>query len=74
MYVNDLLDNEKINEASEIAKLCVQLYPNESYSYISYGAILLKQNYKQDAIKVFYKALELNPNDTDIRAILNHID
>lgn len=74
LYVNDLLDNEKINEASEIAKLCVQLYPNESYSYISYGAILLKQNYKQDAIKVFYKALELNPNDTDIRAILNHID
>ena len=36
--------------------------------------LLLKQNYKQDAIKIFHKALELNPNNTDIRAILNHID
>lgn len=73
LYANNLLNNNMIDEASGIVKLCIELYPNESFSYTMYGIILLKQSKKEEAIKNFEKALELNPNDNDTKAILNQI-
>src|SRR5690606_2182921 len=74
LYANNLLKNNMIDESSEIVKLCIELYPNESFSYTMYGIILLKQSKKEEAIKNFKKALELNPNDNDTKTILNQIN
>lgn len=74
LYANNLLNNNMIDEASGIVKLCIELYPNESFSYTMYGIILLKQSKKEEAIKNFEKALELNPNDNDTKALLNQIN
>lgn len=74
LYANNLLNNNMIDEASGIVKLCIELYPNESFSYTMYGIILLKQSKKEEAIKNFEKALELNPNDNETKALLNQIN
>jgi len=74
LYANNLLNNNMIDEANGIVKLCIELYPNESFSYTMYGIILLKQSEKEEAIKNFKKALELNPNDNDTKALLNQIN
>jgi len=73
LYANSLLNNNMLNDASEVIKLCIELYPNESFPYTIYGIILLAQSKKEEAIKNFDKALELNPNDKDTKAILNQI-
>ncbi|MHC5361788.1 tetratricopeptide repeat protein [Myroides sp. LJL110] len=74
LYASNLLNNNMIDEACGIIKLCIELYPNESFPYTMYGIILLKQSEKEEAIKNFKKALELNPNDNDTRALLNQIN
>lgn len=73
LYANSLLNNNMLNEASEVIKFCIELYPNESFPYTIYGVILLAQSKKEEAIKNFDKALKLNPNDKDTKAILNQI-
>jgi len=41
--------------------------------YDSYGEVLLKHGKKQDAIKMYQKSMELNPNNENGKKVLEEI-
>ena len=51
--------------ALEIFKLNVSLYPNSWNVYDSYGEALLKNGKKDEAIAMYRKSVELNPDNTN---------
>lgn len=58
----DLLRNEKTDEAIEIFKLNVEAYPKSANTYDSLAEAYLKKGNKEEAIKYYSKALEVDPN------------
>lgn len=61
--------NENL-KALEIFKLNVLLYPASGNVYDSYGEILLKMNNKEEAIKMYQKSVELNPENENGKNVL----
>lgn len=57
-FLNDALTNE----ALVFFKLNTELFPNSANCYDSYGEALAIANRKEEAIKFYKKALELEPN------------
>lgn len=65
--------NNKLNEAFEIFKLNVYLFPKSWNAYDSYGEILLKMGDKNKAIEMYRKSIELNPNNANGKKVLDQI-
>ena len=69
----ELLFSGRENEALEIFKLNIELFPNEWNTYDSYGECLLKLGDEENAIIAYKKSLELNPKNVKAATIiLNH--
>jgi len=68
-----LVGQDKINEALEVFKLNVYLYPANSASYDSYGGELEALGRNEEAIKLFKQALSLNPKDDYAIGHLRHL-
>lgn len=69
-----MLAKNQLNEASEIFKLNVYLFPDSWNAYDSYGEILLKMQNKSKAIEMYKKSIQLNPSNENGKKILGEID
>lgn len=67
------MSNNKESEAETAFKLNIQLYPLSWNTYDSYAEILLKHGKKQEAIKMYQKSLELNPNNENGKMVLGQL-
>ncbi len=63
--------NNKLNDALEIFKLNVYLFPNSWNAYDSYAEILLKTGDKNKAIEMYRKSIELNPENENGKKVLD---
>lgn len=68
-----LLRNSKIDDAVKIFKFNIELYPKSSNAHDSLAEAYLEKGDKKQAIKFYAKALELNPNNTEIIEKLSRI-
>ena len=68
-----LLGLEKVDEAIEIFKLNIEVYPTSSNVYDSYGEGLMKNNENAKAIINYKKSVELNPGNTNGIEILKKL-
>jgi len=58
-----LVEQGELDKALEIFNLNTILYPSSWNAFDSFGEILLKANRKEEAIKMYKKSLELNPDN-----------
>ncbi len=66
----DLLNKSKFDDAIEIFKLIVELYPNSWNAYDSLGEGYMKKGNRELAILNYEKSMKLNPNNrTGIKAL-----
>ncbi len=63
----------QIKNALEIFKLNVYLFPNSWNAYDSYGEVLLKDNNKEEAIKMYKKSIDLNPKNENGKKVLENL-
>ncbi len=73
-YSRILYSKNKINEAIEIVKLNTLLFPEESKNYEWIGYYYYDLNNKQESIKYYKKALALNPENENIKSVINQIE
>ncbi|MCR9228176.1 MAG: alpha/beta fold hydrolase [Flavobacteriaceae bacterium] len=67
------LGNEELDMALEVFRLTTILFPDSFNAYDSYGEALLKSNQKAEAIKMYEKSIELNPNNENGKKVLQRI-
>ncbi len=68
-----LMGNNMNAEAFEVFKTDIGLFPMSWNVYDSYGEILLKVGRKEDAIKMYKKSIELNPDNQNGKKVLEGI-
>ena len=68
----DLL-NTNIQEALEVFKTNMELFPLSWNVYDSYGEALLKNGEKDKAIKMYRKSIEINPTNENGKNVLTHL-
>jgi pimeloyl-ACP methyl ester carboxylesterase len=78
---NDLNDwgytfmrNEELEKALEVFKLNTMLFPDSWNAYDSYGEVLLMSNRKEEAIEMYEKSIELNPENENGKKILLELE
>tara|TARA_B110000046_G_scaffold183110_1_gene218530 strand:- start:602 stop:1411 length:810 start_codon:yes stop_codon:yes gene_type:complete len=64
------LGNEELDKALEVFKLTAILFPDSFNAYYSYGEALLKANRKAEAIEMYEKSIELNPENKNGKKVL----
>ncbi len=64
------LGNEELDKALEVFKLTTILFPNSFNAYDSYGEALLMANKKAEAIEMYEKSIELNPENEHGKEVL----
>lgn len=64
------LRNEELDKALEVFKLTTILFPDSFNAYDSYGEALLKANRKAEAIEMYEKSIELNPENENGKKVL----
>lgn len=69
-----LLQMKKIDEAVEIFKINVELYPESANVYDSLAEAYMNQGNKELAIKFYKKSLELNPNNPNATAMIEQME
>ena len=69
-----LLRNKKINDAIEIFKLNVEVFPEAYNTYDSLGEAYMKNGDKELAIKNYKRSLELNPTNTNAVNMLKELE
>lgn len=62
--------NEELDKALEVFKLTTILFPDSFNAYDSYGEALLQSNRKEEAIKMYEKSIELNPENENGKTVL----
>lgn len=62
-----LMRTKKLNRAIPILEEAVRLLPNHTFAYNLLGAALLKKGRYKNAVAVFKRALEINPENEEIR-------
>ncbi|MFT5736637.1 MAG: tetratricopeptide (TPR) repeat protein [Maribacter sp.] len=65
-----LLRSGELEKALQVFKLNTMLFPNSFYTYDSYGEVLLQSNRKAEAIKMYEKSIELNPENENGKGVL----
>jgi tetratricopeptide (TPR) repeat protein len=68
------MENGEMKKALEVFKLNVYLFPDSWNVYDSYGEALLNSNNKTEAIKMYKKSLELNPDNEDAKIVLDKLN
>lgn len=64
---------DRPNDALELFKINVALYPNSWNVYDSLGEALLKTGNKAEAIKMYQKSVDLNPNNKGGKQMLERL-
>ncbi|WP_422083384.1 alpha/beta fold hydrolase [Ulvibacterium sp.] len=64
------LGNEELDKALEVFKVTTILFPDSFNAYDSYGEALLKSNRKAEAIEMYKRSIELNPENENGKKIL----
>lgn len=62
--------NEELDKDLEVFKLTTILFPDSFNAYDSYGEALLKANRKAEAIEMYEKSIELNPENENGEKVL----
>ena len=62
--------NEELEKALEVFKLNTMLFPDSWNTYDSYGEALLKSNRKEEAIEMYEKSIEMNPENENGKQLL----
>jgi len=66
-----LMGNEELEKALQVFKLNTMLFPDSFNTYDSYGEALSKSNRNAEAIEMYQKSIELNPeNENGKKALL----
>jgi CubicO group peptidase (beta-lactamase class C family) len=68
-----LMRNDRLNDAIEIFKLNVEMFPQGSNTYDSLGEAYMKAGNKELAIRNYEKSLELNPENTNAEQMLQQL-
>ena len=69
----DFISGNKNKEAEAVFKKNTELFPLSWNTYDSYGEILLKNGKKTEAIKMYQKSIELNPENENGINVLKQI-
>jgi len=69
----ELLGEKKIKEAIEVFTLNVREYPESYNTYDSLGEAYMLDGQKDPAIKNYTKSLELNPDNTNAKKMIERI-
>ena len=69
-----LMRQDKNTDALKLFKLNIELYPNESNVYDSYGECLLKMGDTENGIKAYKKSLELDSDNLSAKIILSEYE
>lgn len=69
----DFMENNKESEALEVFKTNLKLFPRSWNVYDSYGEALLKYGKTEEGIKMYQKAVELNPNNLAGKKIIDQL-
>ena len=72
-FANTLLQKGELDNALEVLKLNVMLFPQSWKTYDNYGKVLLKSQRKTEAIEIYEKSIELNPDNEQSKSILEEI-
>ncbi|MGC1514791.1 MAG: alpha/beta fold hydrolase [Maribacter sp.] len=67
------LGNEELDKALEVFKWTTILFPDSFNAYDSYGEALLKANRKAEAIEMYEKSIELNPENENGKTVLRQM-
>ncbi|MFT6996257.1 MAG: pimeloyl-ACP methyl ester carboxylesterase [Maribacter sp.] len=59
-----------LEKALQVFKLNTMLFPNSFKTYDSYGEVLVESNRKAEAIKMYEKSIELNPENENGKGVL----
>lgn len=70
----ELLRLGKNNESIEIFKLATKEFPKDANLFDSYGEALLRNNQKDEAIQMYQKSVELNPENENGKQLLLKIE
>lgn len=68
-----LIQDGELEKALEVLKLNTILYPESWNVYDSYGEVLIKLNRKLEAIEMYEKSIELNPENEKGKSIIEKI-
>jgi tetratricopeptide (TPR) repeat protein len=71
---NALIQYNKLNEAIELFNYIVEEYPKSADAYDSLGEAYMKAGQKNLAIESYRKSLELNPDNTNAREMLEKLE
>lgn len=69
----DLMRQEKHEDALRIFELNIELYPDDWYTYDSYGECLLEMGDVENGYKAYKKSLDLNPDNATAKEVLSEI-
>lgn len=69
-----LLQSDRTQEASEVLKLAIGVFPDAFNLYDSYGEVLLILGEKEKAIENYKKSVELNPENKNGIRILKELE
>jgi dienelactone hydrolase len=73
-WAYNLMQNDHLNEATELFKLNVQVFPSSSNTYDSLGEAYMKAGQKQLAIDNYKKSLELDLGNDNAKEKLKALD
>lgn len=69
----EFMADQQIENALQVFKTNIELFPSSWNVYDSYAEVLLEQGRKEDAIKYYQKSVELNPENENGRKILKNL-
>jgi len=72
-FSNRLIKNEELDKALKVLKLNIILFPNSWRTYKNYADILLKFQQTKEAVKMYEKSIQINPNNEQIKRILENL-
>ncbi len=68
-----LMGNEQLEKALQVFKLNTILFPDSFNTYDSYGEALLIANRKDEAIAMYEKSVQLNPENENGKKVLQQL-
>lgn len=68
-----LMAQDRTEEALQIFELNTTLYPNGYNTHDSYGECLLELGRKEEAVAAYQKSLELNPENSNARQVIESL-